>query len=66
MIFYRFQMRDEMHLKPSVAKKLNEKIRSLESEVEELRTLNKVQELEKKVQVKLQDGSAALAHSATS
>lgn len=38
-------------MKPSVARKLNEKIRGLESELEELRSNKKVKELEKKVQV---------------
>jgi hypothetical protein len=39
-------------MKPSVARKLNEKIRALESELEELRSNKKVKELEKKVQVR--------------
>lgn len=45
-------MRDELNMKPSVAKKLNEKIRTLEAEVDELRGMHKVRELEKKVQVR--------------
>lgn len=39
-------------MKPSVARKLNEKIRGLEAELEELRSNKKVKELEKKVQVR--------------
>jgi hypothetical protein len=39
-------------MKPSVARKLNEKIRALEAELEELRSNKKVKELEKKVQVR--------------
>lgn len=39
-------------MKPSVARKLNEKIRALEAEVEQLRSNKKVKELEKKVQVR--------------
>lgn len=39
-------------MKPSVARKLNERIRSLETEVEQLRSNRKVQEMEKKVQVR--------------
>lgn len=38
-------------MRPSVARKLNEKIRGLEAELEQLRTNKKVKELEKKVQV---------------
>lgn len=45
------QARDEASMKPSVARKLNEKIRGLEAELEELRSNKKVKELEKKVQV---------------
>lgn len=45
------QAREEMSMKPSVARKLNEKIRQLEAELEELRTARKVKELERKVQV---------------
>eukprot|EP00878_Enallax_costatus_P033253 GHUV01036659.1.p1 GENE.GHUV01036659.1~~GHUV01036659.1.p1 ORF type:complete len:418 (+),score=202.88 GHUV01036659.1:253-1506(+) len=42
--------RDEAQgMKPSVARKLNEKIRALEAELETLRTNKKVSELEKKV-----------------
>lgn len=41
-------------MKPSVARKLNEKIRGLEAELEELRSNKKVKELEKKVQVRQQ------------
>jgi hypothetical protein len=47
------QARDEASMKPSVARKLNEKIRALEAELEELRSNKKVKELEKKVQVRL-------------
>jgi hypothetical protein len=43
-------------MRPSVARKLNEKIRGLEGELEQLRTNKKVKDLEKKVQV-----SAAVA-----
>jgi hypothetical protein len=39
-------------MKPSVARKLNEKIRALESELEELRSNKRVKELERKVQVR--------------
>jgi hypothetical protein len=45
--------------KPSVAKRLNEKITKLEREIAELRNRNKVNELEKKVQV--HQGAAPLA-----
>lgn len=38
-------------MKPSVARKLNEKIRALEAELEELRSNKRVKELERKVQV---------------
>lgn len=50
------QARDEASMKPSVARKLNEKIRGLEAELEELRSNKKVKELEKKVQVRHQGG----------
>lgn len=46
------QARDEASMKPSVARKLNEKIRGLETELEQLRSNKKVKELEKKVQVR--------------
>jgi hypothetical protein len=39
-------------MRPSVARKLNEKIRALEGELELLRTNKKVKDLEKKVQVR--------------
>lgn len=45
------QAREEALMKPSVARKLNERIRSLEGELELLRSNKKVSELEKKVQV---------------
>lgn len=46
------QARDEAQgMKPSVARKLNEKIRALEAELETLRTNKKVSELERKVKV---------------
>jgi hypothetical protein len=38
-------------MKPSVARKLNEKIRALEAELDQLRSNKKVKELEKKVTV---------------
>jgi len=47
--------RDEASMKPSVARKLNEKIRGLETELEQLRSNKKVKELEKKVQVRGQN-----------
>jgi len=40
-----------MILKPSVARKLNEKITLLEGELEELRSNKRVRELQRKVQV---------------
>eukprot|EP00775_Hariotina_reticulata_P002473 gene2473-2776_t len=43
------QAHEEARMKPSVARKLNEKIRGLEAELEQLRTNKKVKELEKKV-----------------
>jgi hypothetical protein len=46
------QARDEASMRPSVARKLNEKIRGLEGELEQLRTNKKVKDLEKKVQVR--------------
>lgn len=50
-----FQARDEAQgMKPSVARKLNEKIRALEAELETLRTNKKVSDLEKKVKVRSQ------------
>ena len=48
-------------MKPSVARKLNEKIRALESELEQLRSNKKVKELEKKVQVGPERGGPAYA-----
>ncbi|KAF6255821.1 hypothetical protein COO60DRAFT_1627408 [Scenedesmus sp. NREL 46B-D3] len=44
------QARDEASMRPSVARKLNERIRALEGELELLRTNKKVKDLEKKVQ----------------
>lgn len=44
-------------MKPSVARKLNEKIRALEAELDTLRTNKKVIDLEKKV--KVDDGCSA-------
>lgn len=41
---------EQLTLKPSVAKKLNEKIRALEAELQETRQVSKVADLEKKVQ----------------
>jgi len=54
-----FQAHEEARMKPSVARKLNEKIRDLEAELEQLRTNKKVKELEKKVHVSLQTASAS-------
>lgn len=45
------QLQEQLTLKPSLAKKLNEKIRLLEGEVEELRATSRVTELERKVAV---------------
>lgn len=48
-----YQARDEAQgMKPSVARKLNEKIRALEAELDTLRTNKKVSDLEKKVKVR--------------
>jgi hypothetical protein len=53
------QARDEASMRPSVARKLNEKIRALEGELELLRTNKKVKDLEKKVQVRLAFSSSS-------
>lgn len=45
------QAQEQLTMKPSVAKKLNERIRHLEAEIDVLRCESKVTELEKKVQV---------------
>ena len=45
------QANDLLSLKPTLAKKLNDKIKSLQAEIEVLRSDTKVNELERKVQV---------------
>ena len=47
-------------MKPSVARKLNERIRALEAELEELRSNRKVQELERKLHVSERRGALRL------
>jgi hypothetical protein len=58
-MFSKPQARDEASLRPSLARKLNEKIRALEGELELLRTNKKVKDLEKKVQVRSNTTRAA-------
>ena len=45
------QANELLSLKPTLAKKLNDKIKSLQAEIEVLRSDTKVNELERKVQV---------------
>ncbi len=47
------QLQEQLTLKPSVAKKLNERIRSLEIELEITRNESRVDELERKVAVRV-------------
>lgn len=47
------QLQEQLTLKPSLAKKLNERIRSLEIELEITRNESRVDELERKVAVRL-------------
>ena len=52
----RLQANDLLSLKPTLAKKLNDKIKSLQAEIEVLRSDTKVNELERKVQVPFDGG----------
>ena len=47
------QANELLSLKPTLAKKLNDKIKSLQAEIEVLRSDTKVNELERKIQVLL-------------
>ena len=52
----RLQANDLLSLKPTLAKKLSDKIKSLQAEIEVLRSDTKVNELERKIQVLAGDG----------
>ena len=47
------QAQDQISMKPSVARRLNDRIRTLEAELGTLRDASRVTELEKKVQVRV-------------